>query len=217
MLKKYSGIKKREGFLLLFYLRIIDTIIILLFLITVILLLSCGVVQLKDISYITVFLLLLFAFIALLNGDKVLLAINNLAKKENCCGFFKKISNFTGELLPVYRFYKNKIKEAVVLSVLIFIILTFVLGFVLKAYPIDLSCVDIIVTSLIIIIIMSLPINSMAGIGTLEFGMAAFLASTGIDKDLSISVAFNYHFIYLMFIIFFGSLSYLYLNYKRNI
>lgn len=62
----------------------------------------------------------------------------------------------------------------------------------------------------------SLPINGIAGIGTIEFGIVAFLISIGIDKNLSISIAFNYHFIYLMFIVFFGSLSYLYLNYKNK-
>lgn len=214
LLKKYFGIKKREGFLLLFYLRTIDTVVILSFLIITILLFSGSVIQLKSISYLFIFILLLFAFLALFKGDKLLLLLNSFFKKRNYCGFFKKISNFTDELLPVYKFYKDRIKETVVLSVLIFIILTFVFGFVLKAYPIDLSYLNIIVISLIIIIITSLPINGIAGIGTVEFGMAAFLASTGIDKNLSISIAFNYHFIYLMFVIFFGSLSYLYLNYK---
>jgi uncharacterized protein (TIRG00374 family) len=217
LLKKYSGIRKREGFLLLFYLRTIDMIILLSFLIITILLFSGSVIQLKNISYAFVFVLLLLAFLALFKGDKLLLILSGFSKKRNYCRFLKKVFNFTSELLPVYEFYKNKIKETVILSVLIFVVLIFVLGFVLKAYPIDLGYVDIIIVSLIIIIITSLPINGIAGIGTVEFGIASFLISLGIDKNLSVAAAFNYHFIYLMFIVFFGSLSYLYLNYKRGI
>jgi len=213
LLKKYSGIRKREGFLLLFYLRMIDTIVLLSFLIATVLLFSGNVIQLKSISYLFILVLLMLAFLALFKGDKFLLILSNFSQKRNH-RFFKKVSSFTDELLPVYIFYKNKIKETAVLSVLIFVVLIFVLGFVLKAYPIDLSYIDIIAVSLIIIIMTSLPINGIAGIGTIEFGMATFLASTGIDKNLSISIAFNYHFIYLMFIVFFGSLSYLYLNRK---
>jgi len=215
LLKKYSGIRKREGFLLLFYLRIIDIIVLLLFLIIAILLFSDSVVQLKNISYLFIFTLLILVSLILFKGDKFLLILSDFSKKRTC-RFFEKVSNLTDELLPVYKFYKDKIKEAAILSVLIFIVLIFVLGFVLKAYPIDLSYVDIIVVSLIIIIMTSLPINGIAGIGTIEFGIVAFLISIGIDKNLSISIAFNYHFIYLMFIVFFGSLSYLYLNYKNK-
>jgi len=216
LLKKYSGIKKREGFLLLFYLRTIDTIVILSFLVIVVLLFSGIVIQLKNISYVFIFVPLLFAFLALFKGDKLLLILSNFSKKRNRCGFLKKIFNSANELLPVYRFYKNKMKKIVVLSVLIFVVLIFVLGFMLKAYPIDLGYIDIVVVSLIIIIIMSLPINGIAGIGTVELGVASFLVSFGIDKNLSVAIAFNYHFIYLIFIVFFGSLSYLYLylNYK---
>ena len=215
LLKKYSGIKKREGFLLLFYLRIIDTIVLLSFLIATVLLFSGNIIQLKSVSYLFIFVLLILASLVLFKSDKLLLILSNFSKKRNH-RFFKKVSNFIDELLPVYRFYKNKTKETVVLSVLIFVVLIFVLGFVLKAYPIDLSYVDIIVVSLIIIIMTSLPINGIAGIGTLEFGVVAFLVSIGIEKNLSISIAFNYHFIYLMFIVFFGGLSYLYLNYKNQ-
>ena len=216
LLKKYSGIEKKEGFLLLFYLRIMDIIVVMLLFLTVILLFSSSVVYLTDVLYIFALFLLLFALVALFKSDKILSVISDFAKKESRYGFFKKVSVSIDRLLPIYKFYKNKMGETIVLSVLIFIILIFVFGFVLKAYPISLSCTDIIIISLITTTITSLPINGVAGIGTIELGISSFLMSLGISKNLSVGIAFNYHFIYLIFIVFFGSLGFIYLHYKKK-
>lgn len=214
LLKKYAGVEKKEGLLLLFYLRTIDAIIILAFFIIIVLLFSENIIQFKGISYAPVLLLLLFLFLALFKIDKIISMAGKLAKKRNRSGQLNNIADSIDKLSLVYKFYKSRIKKTSVLSILIFTTLIFVLGFALKAYPIDLSYADLIMVSLIIIIITSLPVNGIAGIGTVELGISSFLIFSGINKDLSVSVAFNYHFIYLVFIIFFGSLSFLYLHYK---
>ncbi len=216
LLKKYAGVEKKEGFLLLFYLRTIDTIIILAFFIIIALLFSENVIQLRGISYIPILLLLAFLFLVLFKIDKIILIAGKLVKKRNHHGPLNNIADSIDKLSLVYKFYRSRIKEISMLSILIFITLVFVFGFVLKAYPINLSYVDVIMISLIIIITTSLPINGIAGIGTVELGISSFLILLGINKDLSVSIAFNYHFIYLIFIIFFGSLSFLYLHYKEK-
>ena len=214
LLKKYAGVEKKEGLLLLFYLRIIDTITILTFFIIIVLLFSGNIIQLRGASYIPILLLLSFLFLVLLKIDKIISIAGKLVKKRNHYESLNNIADSIDKLSLVYKFYKSRIKEISVLSILIFATLIFVFGFVLRAYPIDLSYVDVIMISLIIIIITSLPVNGIAGIGTVELGISSFLILLGINKDLSVSVAFNYHFIYLIFIIFFGSLSFLYLHYK---
>lgn len=214
LLKKYAGVEKKEGLLLLFYLRTIDTIIILAFFIIIVLLFSENIFQFKGISYAPALLLLLFLFLALLKIDKIILTAGKIVKKRSHNKSLNNITDSIDKLSLVCKFYKSRIKKTLALSILIFTTLIFVLGFVLKAYPIDLSYADLIMVSLIIIIITSLPVNGIAGIGTVELGISSFLILLGINKDLSVSVAFNYHFIYLAFIIFFGSLSFLYLHYK---
>jgi len=216
LLKKYAKVEKKEGLLLLLYLRIIDTVIILMFSI-IVFIFSENIVQFKGISYIPILLLLFILFLVLFKIDKILLLIIKFIKTNNHHNvLLNNIANSIDKLLLVYEFYKSKLKETLVLSILIFITLIFVLGFVLGAYPIDLSYINVIIISLIIIIITSLPINGIAGIGTVELGISSFLIYSGVNKDLSISIAFNYHFIYLMFIMFFGSLSFIYLYYKRK-
>lgn len=215
LLKKYSGISKREGFLLLFYLRAIDTIIIIFFFLVAILLFSNNFINLGAISHILIFLLLLIMFLIILKTDSILSLIKYHSDKQKSINFFNRLSLHIDSLLPIYKFYKNKIKKTFVLSILIFITLIFVLSFTLKAYPMAISNIDIISASLIVILITSLPINGIAGIGIFELGVSFFLISKGIDKNLSINISFNYHFIYLLFIIFFGSLSFLYLHNKK--
>ncbi|MDF1498216.1 MAG: lysylphosphatidylglycerol synthase transmembrane domain-containing protein [Patescibacteria group bacterium] len=216
LLKKYANVEKKEGLLLLLYLRIIDTIIILMFSI-IVFIFSESIVQFKGVLYKPILLLLFILFLVLFKIDKILLLIIKFIKTNNHHNvLLNNIANSIDKLLLVYEFYKSKLKETLVLSILIFIILIFVLGFVLGAYPIDLSYINVIIISLIIIIITSLPINGIAGIGTVELGISSFLIYSGVNKDLSISIAFNYHFIYLMFIMFFGSLSFIYLHYKRK-
>ncbi|MCK5413414.1 MAG: flippase-like domain-containing protein [Candidatus Pacebacteria bacterium] len=215
LLKKYSKVPKKEGFLLLLYLRAIDALVILFFLFFVILFFSSNIIQLKSISYIFIFALLLFIFTLLFKGDTILSNIKNFSSKKGNSRIFNKIFKYTDSLLPVYKFYRNKTKKTLALSILIFITLIFAFGFILKAYPIDLNYIDVITISLIIIVTTSLPINGIAGIGILELGISSFLVSLGIDKSLSIGIAFNYHFIYLIFIIFFGNLSFFYLHNKE--
>lgn len=216
LLKKYVGVEKREGFLLLFYLRTIDMIIILTSVIIIVLLFSGNIIQFRGASYISTLLLLAFLFLALFKIDKIILIAGKIAQKRNHCGLLNSIVNSVDKLSLIYKFYKSRMKEISILSILIFITLAFVFGFVLRAYPIDLSYVDIIMISLIIIVTTSLPVNGIAGIGIVELGISSFLILLGINKNLSVSIAFNYHFIYLMFIIFFGSLSFLYLHYKKH-
>ena len=208
LLNKYSGVEKKEGALMLFYLRIIDMFVILVFLLVVTVLFSDKIFQLRDISPLLILILLSLIAVLLLKGDKIILLIGRFFKVNSLLSLTKKLS-------LVYKFYKSKIAIVVILSCLIFITLTFVLGFMINAYPVSLSYLDIVLISLIIIIVTSLPINGIAGMGSLDFGISVFLISIGVSKDLSIGIAFNYHFIYFMFIMFFGSMGYLYLNYRK--
>ncbi|MCK5332358.1 flippase-like domain-containing protein [Candidatus Parcubacteria bacterium] len=215
LLKKYSEVPKKEGFLLLLYLRTIDMLVILFFLLFVVLFLSGNIIQLKSISYILIFTLLLFIITLLFKGDVILSRLKNFSSKKRDSKIFNKIFIYTDSLLPIYKFYKDTIGKTLVLSALIFTTLIFAFGFILNAYPIDLTYLEVLTISLIIIVTTSLPINGIAGIGILELGISSFLTSFGIEKNLSIGIAFNYHLIYLMFIIFFGSLSFLYLHNKE--
>jgi len=208
LLNKYSGIEKKEGMLMLFYLRTIDIFIILLSLLVVVTLFADKIFQLRDISLLLILTLLSLTAILLLKSDKIILFIGRLFKTND-------LLNLTKKLASTYEFYKSKMATAIILSCLIFATLTFVLGFMINAYPISLSYLDIILISLIIIITTSLPINGIAGMGGLDLSISVFLMSTGISKDLSISIAFNYHFIYFMFIMFFGCMGYLFLNYRK--
>jgi uncharacterized protein (TIRG00374 family) len=215
LLSRYSGVEKKEGFLMLFYLRVMDVFVVLMLLLVFIFLFSNNIPQFYGVL-LSLVLLLIFIILALLNSDKILLFFGSLFKKNSCLGSMNMLSNSVDKLLSVNKFYKGKIAAIFILSVLTFVTLIFVLGFVIKAYPITLSFFDTVLVSLVVIIITSLPVNGIAGTGPLELGISTILVSAGVDKDLSISIAFNYHFVYLIFIVFFGSLSYLYLlNFKK--
>ena len=99
----------------------------------------------------------------------------------------------------VYKIYKEKKNMIFVLSFMVFIFIILVFSFVLKAYPLDLNYVDIILISLVVVIIASLPIDCIAGTGTVEFGVSSILISSGVNKEMAINTAFNYHFIYIIF------------------
>ena len=208
LLNKYSGVEKKEGMLMLFYLRVIDMFVILMFLLVITALFSNKVFQLREISPLMILAFLVLTAILLLKSDKIILFVGRFFKTNS-------LSNLTEKLASVYKFYKSKIVIVSLLSCLIFTILTFVLGFMINAYPVSLSYLDIVLISLIIIIITSLPVNGIAGMGSLDLGISLFLVSIGVGRDLSISIAFNYHFIYFMFIMFLGCVGYLYLNYKK--
>ena len=215
LLKKYSGVESKEGFLMLLYLRVIDTLVLLIFFLIAASLFSGSIIQLQGIAHLFVLILVIFIALILLKGDKILLGLGDFFKNINNSKISSKMAESIYKLKSVYKFYKNKTKTIFILSILIFTFLIFVSGFVLKAYPIDLSYVDITIISLIVVGVMSLPINGIAGIGSVELGISSYLISIGVGNDLSISVAFSYHFIYLIFVIFFGGLSYLYLR-QRN-
>lgn len=215
LLNKYSGIKKKEGLLMLFYLRTIDMFVILAFLLIFALLRSNKTSLVYDVSSPLILIFIALIAVMLFKSDKILMFISGFLKKTYLKPLNKLSATFD-KLCSLYKFYKSKMIAVFVLSVLIFVTLVFVLGFILGSYPIKLDYADIILVSLVVIVITSLPINGIAGIGTLDLGISAFLILAGVSKSLSISIAFNYHFIYFMFIMFFGSFSYLYLNYKNK-
>ena len=216
LLKKYLKIESREGFLMLLYLRVIDVLVLLAFFLIAASLFSESVIQLQGISYLFVLILIIFIALTLLRGDKILLGLGDFIKNISNSKTSSKIAESIYRLRSVYEFYKNKTKKTFILSILIIILLIALSGFGLKAYPIDLSYADAIIVSLVIVGVMSLPINGIAGIGTVELGISSYLMSIGVSNGLSIGIAFSYHFIYLMFIIFFGSLSYLYLRWQDD-
>ena len=216
LLKKYLKIESREGFLMLLYLRVIDVLVLLAFFLIAASLFSESVIQLQGISYLFVLILIIFIALTLLRGDKILLGLGDFIKNISNSKTSSKIAESIYRLRSVYEFYKNKTKKTFILSILIIVLLIILSGFGLNAYPINLSYVDIIIVSLIIVGVMSLPINGVAGIGTVELGISSYLMSIGTSGNLSISIAFNYHFINLMFITFCGSLSYLYLRWKDS-
>ena len=209
LLNKYSEIEKKEGVLMLFYLRAVDMFVILSFLLIITVLFSNKIFQLHGISPLLILVSLVLVVVLLLKIDKVMLLVGKLFKTNSFLSLIKKLA-------LTYKFYKSKIVVVVAISCLIFITLIFVFVFMLKSYPIDISYLNIIFISLIIIVVTSLPVNGVAGTGGLDLSTAVLLMSAGISKDLSIGITFNFHFIYFMFIMFFGSMGYLYLNYKRR-
>lgn len=215
LLKRYSGIEKREGFLMLFYLRTIDTLIIFIFLLIIAIFFSGGFFKLDNITSLLILLIILLITVLLLRGDGFLILLNSFFKK-NASNFSKPVTEMTSGLLSVYKFYKSKIITAFIFSLFIFMVVIAISGSILKAYPLNLSYWDILTISFLTVVITSLPINGIASIGTVELGVSTFLISVGINKDAAISVAFNYHLIGILFTIFWGGLGYLYLNFRRK-
>lgn len=216
LLNKYAGIEKKNGFMMLFYLRSLDFFVVLMFLFVAVLFFSSDILEIYNVSSFAIIVLAAIILSTLFAGEKALFFLRNIFAKINRLKFLARSSGTIDKLLSSYKFYKSKFAVVFILSIAIFLLLIFVLGFALKAYSIGLDYSEVVSVSLIIIMIMSLPINGIAGIGTIELGISAFLISTGIAKNLAISVAFNYHFISLLFIIFCGGLSYLYLSFKGS-
>ena len=106
LLKKYAGVEKKEGFLLLVYLRMIDAIIVFTFFVIVVLLFSEDIVQLSGFSYAPVLLLLSFLLLALFKIDKIMLIAGKFIKKRNYYGPLNNIISSSGKLSLVYKSYK---------------------------------------------------------------------------------------------------------------
>lgn len=216
LMNKYAGVSKKEGFLLLFYLRTLDIFVILLFFLMSALLFSNYFLHISDTSLMFVVFTLVIMTILFFKTEKILLFVINYLQKKDKLKYIKSIIGGINRILFVYKFYRSTIFSVFILSVSIFIVMIFAMGVALEAYPINLSYLNVIFFSLMIITITSLPINGIAGIGTVELGISTFLISNGADKDLSISIAFNYHFITLMMIAISAGLSHLYLAGARK-
>ena len=216
LINKYASISKKEGLLMLFYLRILDMCTILLFLLAAALLFSNDVLYFTPALLLIVALMIFFVAMFFFKAERILLLSIHFLHNKNKLKYADVLENNLNKILAVYGFYRKTAFSIIFLSLVTFIVMILAMGAALEAYPINLSYLNVIFFSLMIITITSLPINGIAGIGTVELGIAAFLTSAGVDKDLSISIAFNYHFITLMIMMICAGLGHLYLSIRAR-
>lgn len=221
LLKKISKRPAAEGFATLIIARIFDFIIIVVFFISISFFMNEINPELLDVVVFAaafLFLIISFLFFLLMFGFKFLNLINiffSFIKIEKYW-VIQSINKKSAEIIKYFEDFKSlSTKEHVsIIAISLGIwLLTYALMYSLSiAMNIQLNWIQILFASSFSIFSTILPIQGIAGFGTVEMGWAIGFIAVGLSKEMAISTGFGFHIIILIYNLILGMAGYLYLN-----
>lgn len=84
----------------------------------------------------------------------------------------------------------------------------FMLYFIILSLGVSVEFWEVVFAATVMFVMVSLPIQGLAGFGTLETGWAAGFILVGLDKEVAISTGFAFHIILLAYTVTLGFLGY---------
>lgn len=210
LMKKRVDLRGSEGVATLLVARIMDFIAIFSYFI----LASLFILKIKStpiliaISCVFIVFLLLFLFYLQNMIDVVVLMLertsspgasirSTMAEKGRAVSASIKAMSGGGQYLKSFA-----------LTALIWGLRNFMLYFIVISMDIRIEFWEIVFAATAMFVMVSLPIQGLAGFGTLEAGWAAGFILVGLDKEVAISTGFAFHIILLAYTVTLGFLGY---------
>lgn len=224
LLRKNEDLPLTEGTATLLVARIFDYIMIsFLFLISTLLLyntLSANIKTLTLIISIFLFISFMTLFYLTLLGNKAIQVIGIVLGK---LGFLKatlieRIMAKGQEMVKSFQVISSRKTyfQTFLASLALWISMFFFLQIILTSMGIQIDILSVVIGSTLAILTNVLPINSIAGFGTIEAGWTLGYMMLGYHKDVAISSAFMVHLFILCCALFYGLLCYIYQLIRNN-
>ncbi|UCH88148.1 MAG: flippase-like domain-containing protein [Thermoplasmata archaeon] len=203
--------------------RIFDFIIIACFLITAILFLRDLPMVITSIFWVVALCMIILIIILtalLYYTDSFKNSINRFAVKLKINRFktTNRMMKVIEDTIMSFKKFKSQrilLKNSVI-SLSIWIILFITYYFFIRAFRIELSFIEIVVTGSFITFLPILPIYGAGGFGTTEGAITIIMVAFGIAESHAIVASFGIHIIGFIYIIILGSIAALLLGLKRN-
>jgi len=224
LLRKKEDLPLTEGTATLLVARIFDYIMIsFLFLISTLFLYRTLSTNIKTLTLI-ISLFLLFSFLTLfylsLLGNKATNIIGIILGK---LGFLKatlieKIMTKGQEMVKSFQIISSRktYLQTFLASLALWISMFYFLQIIMTGMGIRIDLLSVIIGSTLAILTNVLPVNSIAGFGTIEAGWTIGYMMLGYNKDVAISSAFLVHLFILFCALFYGLLGYIYQLIRNN-
>ncbi len=224
LLRKEEDLPATEGTATLLVARIFDYIMIsLLFLLSAFFLYNTLSGTFKPLPLIiSIFLFISFATLIYMTllGDKAMRVIELILNK---LGFLKaklteKILAKGREIVESLRIISSRKTYFLTFlaSLALWVSMFYFLYIILNGMGIGIGILSVVIGSTLAILTNVLPVNSVAGFGTIEAGWTVGYMMLGYDKDVAISSAFLVHFFILFCALFYGLLGYSYQVIRKN-
>jgi glycosyltransferase 2 family protein len=227
LLKNVNNRTTAEGFATLIIARTFDfTIVVGVFLVLFLFINNLNPVF-TNIVFLAIFVLIsidLFLFLLLTTGNKVLEGLNIFFKfikieKHWLAGYIVDKSEQIVEYFEIFKHCSSKDHLSIIITSFGIWVMTYSLFYTLAmGMNIQLDSVQILFASSFSIFSTILPIQGIAGFGTMESGWALGFVSVSLSKEVAISTGFSFHIIVLIYTLILGGLAYfiLYKYMKTN-
>lgn len=102
--------------------------------------------------------------------------------------------------------------KSFVLTAFIWGLRNYMLYFIIISMGVDIGFWQVVFAATAMFIVVSLPLQGIAGFGTLETGWTAGFMFAGLAKETAISTAFSFHMILIVYTVLLGSLGFIFMK-----